>query len=48
MILLNHTNSERGYLKARLAPKLKKELKELGVEADVKVSVKDKDPLVVE
>lgn len=48
VILLNHTNSERGYLKARLQPRLEKELKELGVDCEVKVSKTDKDPLVVE
>lgn len=44
VILLEHSNSERGYLKAILQPKLQ-EL--LGTEAKVTVSVEDKEPIAI-
>lgn len=45
VILTNHSNSERGYLKAVLAPRLQEAVESAGKDYSILVSSKDRDPL---
>jgi putative NIF3 family GTP cyclohydrolase 1 type 2 len=48
VILCEHSNTERGYLKSVLAPRLEKALREEGLdEATVVCSQVDRDPLCI-